>query len=110
MTINVDSTTLESLSNSVSNVSRRTLTQIGQTVVSDLLLGFRNEVEPNGEAWKPLSIATIKARRRRGVGAKILQDTGNLKRSLNKRVTASNTVSIGYSAIYSVYHHATRKI
>jgi len=109
MTIEVDSSNLDNVITAIKLAEQSTLGKIGQTVKTDLLLGFKNEESPSGERWKPLKKSTLKARRKKGGGAKILQDTGNLKKSLNSK-TSSGKVTIGYGADYAIYHQATRKI
>ena len=110
MTIEVNSQVIDDITNKIRTLSRSTMNAIGVTVKSDLQLGFKNEQDPSGKPWKPLKASTIKARKKRGSESKILQDTGNLKKSLNFRVKSSSKVTIGYGMDYSIYHQATRKI
>lgn len=48
-------------------------------------LRFRAQTGPDGQAWKPLAPATIRRRRKKGIGAKILQDTGRLRMSVSPK-------------------------
>ena len=109
MTISVDTEAIDKLEEKIKSVNRSTMYKIGTVVKSDLLFGFRNETDPSGKKWKPLKKSTLRARKKKGHGAKILQDTGNLKRSLNFKAI-DGKVTIGYNASYAVYHQPTRKI
>lgn len=79
----------------------RALKQIGQLETSETKLRFRNQQDPSGNAWKPLSPFTIARRKKRS--NKILLDTGRLRSSITFAV--SNTdVFIGTNVIYGSTH------
>jgi len=95
---------LEKLDDNLKKVSKNTMSKVGQVVETDILLGFKNETDPSGKKWAGLKPSTIKSRLRKGVGEiKILQDTGNLKKSLNRKAS-EGSVTIGFGAKYSVFH------
>jgi phage virion morphogenesis protein len=78
---------------------------IGQTIVTDADLCFRQESDPWGQQWKALAASTIR-RRRKGPSSgrdKILRDTGRLSKSINYRAT-SKSVTVGTNVIYSAIH------
>jgi phage gpG-like protein len=54
--------------------------------------------------WKPLSPATIAQRRKKGAGAKILQDTGQLRSRWKKQWT-SKFAKVQSGVPYSEIHH-----
>ena len=69
---------------------------------------FDQERDPYGNAWQKLSPATIKARRGGGVGAKILQDTRRLRRSITSRgayTSDANGFEIGTNVEYAAIHN-----
>lgn len=71
---------------------------IGESLVSNIQQGFKDQQDPWGNRWKPLSSITI-ARRKKGKGSgspKILLDTGKLRNSINYQATA-NGVEVGTS-------------
>jgi phage virion morphogenesis protein len=76
---------------------------VGQTLVTQADLGFRAEKDPWGTPWKKLKAATLRARRGRRKGAKILRDTGRLAGSINYRATA-DSVTVGTNVIYAAIH------
>lgn len=64
---------------------------------------FQRQASPFGPAWAALQPATLKARRGGGLGAKILQDTGQLAASISSTSDATSaTVMVGkrYAAIH----------
>lgn len=78
------------------------LDEIGAAVKASILLNFREQHDPYGNAWEPLSDVTI-ANRRRGRGLrspKILQDTGLLNRSISHQ-TDAYAVEIGTDKAYA---------
>jgi len=75
--------------------------RIGVVVLNEIDNTFRDETH-EGEPWEPLKLATI-ARRRGGGIARILQDTGTLKRSFGIDATL-NLVRIGTPIIYAPPH------
>lgn len=67
---------------------------------------FEREGRPV-DGWKDLSPVTIAARRKGGKGAKILQDTGNLKNNW-KHYWDSKKAHIRSGASYAVYHDSEK--
>lgn len=74
---------------------------IGQTLRTNVDLGFRGEHDPWGVPWRPLSEATL--RQRRGTSAQILRDTGRLANSMTYRADR-NSVSVGTNVEYASDH------
>lgn len=74
------------------------LDEIGATIAASVMLNFTGQHDPDGNAWKPLSDATL-ANRRGGEG-QILRDTGRLNRSITHNVT-SQSVEIGSDIVYA---------
>jgi len=74
---------------------------IGQTLRTNIDLGFRGEQDPWGVPWRPLSDVTL--RRRRGTSAQILRDTGRLANSMTYRADR-NSVSVGTNVVYAATH------
>jgi len=93
----------DELGQRVKKVDKQVMSLIGQLVVSDIHINFRNEKAPNGEKWKPLANSTIRRKIKKSGVVRMLQDTGNLKNSLNYNAY-TNKVKIGYGAKYSVFH------
>jgi phage virion morphogenesis protein len=58
---------------------------IGNALVDNTRLRFRDSKAPDGSTWPPLSPVTIA--RRRGGSAKPLEDTGRTRNSITSRVT-----------------------
>ena len=82
--------------------NRRTLfNRIGVKVLNEIDATFKEETH-EGEPWTPLKASTIASRRGSGL-ARILQDTGTLKRSFVMGAT-SNLVRIGTPIIYAPPH------
>jgi phage virion morphogenesis protein len=76
---------------------RPALTEIGQTIASEIKLGFRSSSDPWGNPWQRLADTTLERRRKgpRGTGSPMpLRDTGVLMNSLQYQVT-DNSVAIG---------------
>lgn len=70
---------------------------------------FDKEQTPDGEKWKPLAPSTIKARKKRhkkGI-MKILQDTGELRRSI-KYEAEDDCVKVGSNLKYARTHQFGR--
>jgi len=65
---------------------------IGQDIVENIRLGFRDSKDPWGAKWKPLAQETID--RRRNKSDKPLVDTGVMRNSINPRA-AKKSVRIG---------------
>ena len=70
---------------------------------------FDKEQTPDGQKWKPLAPATIKARKKRHKkgNMKILQDTGELRRSI-KYEADTNSVKVGSNLVYARTHQFGR--
>lgn len=85
---------------------RPALEDIGQVLVTSADLAFRNESDPWGRPWQPLSPVTLL--RRRGTTAQILRDTGRLANSVNAQVTGSR-VKAGTDVIYAATHQFGRR-
>jgi phage virion morphogenesis protein len=77
---------------------RPVLKSIGQVLVTETDLAFREERDPWGHAWAALSPVTKK--RRRGTTAHILSDTGRLRGSINARVQ-DDSVAVGTNVVYA---------
>ena len=67
---------------------------------------FDKEQSPNGEKWKPLKEATLKRRRNKS-SHKILQDMGELRRSIQYK-SSKNDVVIGSKLKYARTHQFGR--
>ena len=95
---------------------RRTLKGVGMIAERRILSSFRKETAPQhvapvvraqqaaGRPWKPLAASTLAARRKRGRGAKILQDTGAGAASVGMNV-GTDQVEIGIGLEYMGYQH-----
>ncbi len=71
---------------------------------------FDKEQSPEGEKWKPLSKTAIKKRRNKGQETiKILNDNGELRRSVNYKAE-KDRVKIGSNLKYSRIHQYGGKI
>lgn len=70
---------------------------------------FDKEKSPDGQKWKPLAPATIKHRKKRHKGGnmKILQDTGELRRSIAYEA-GDNYVKVGSKLKYARTHQFGR--
>lgn len=79
------------------------LAAIGQLVVTETDLGFREERDPWGRAWQPLSEYTLEQRRKGDGVVRILRDTGNLANSINYQLSEGR-VSIGTGVPYATTH------
>lgn len=62
----------------------------------------------NPSGWKKISPNTIAARRKKGKGAKILQDTGLMRGSINYKATEKEARA-GFGDKKSIWHHAGTK-
>jgi len=90
------------------DINKPTMQIIGQVVESDILLNFRDGKDPSGKKWTPLKPNTVRKKLKKSGVVKMLQDTGNLKKSLNYKAY-KNKVKIGYGAKYSIYHQMGTK-
>ncbi|PWR17637.1 phage virion morphogenesis protein [Zavarzinia aquatilis] len=77
------------------------LDAIGATARQDVWQNFEDQASPAGIPWAPLKPATLK---RRGAGAQILRDRGNLYKSMTYRVTGDDTVEVGTNLVYAGVH------
>lgn len=70
----------------------------------DVIDHFSKEQGPEGK-WAPLKPSTIARRRKKGGGAKILQDTGRLRGSIMPQVTSPTRAEIvSTNVVYAPYH------
>ena len=83
---------------------RTALAVVGADLMERVEEGFEREHDPYGLPWKPLAPATLERRRKGGEGAKILQDTGVMRRSLNYRVVGRNAVAVGFADRKAAWH------
>jgi phage virion morphogenesis protein len=74
------------------------LDEIGAAIAASIMLNFAEQHDPDGNAWEPLSEATL-ANRRGGEG-QILRDTGRLNRSITHNVSGQS-VEIGSDIVYA---------
>lgn len=97
MTINVEvddaliRQKLERMSKSLKNL-KPAMRSIGQDIVENIRLGFRDSTDPWGVDWYPLAAITI--RNRRNKSDKPLVDTGVMRNSINSRA-AKKSVTVG---------------
>jgi len=77
---------------------RPAMDAVGAHMVASTHLNFRGQHSPDGQAWAPLSEATL-ANRRGGEG-QILRDTGRLNRSITHNVLPDG-VEIGSDVVYA---------
>ncbi len=101
MTINFDASELERVLHNAANHLTHTaplMRDISRALLSETMMNFQLGGRP---AWAGLSPLTI-ARRRGGAGA-ILQDTGELKRSI-KATHSNDTATIGTNLVYAPTH------
>ncbi len=87
----------------------RALAVIGQGLVEEVEREFEAERDPYGTPWKPLAPATLERRRKRGAGAKILQDTGVMRRSLNWQLRGRHAVAVGFADKKAAWHQQGTK-
>jgi len=78
------------------------LKRCGILMVGSIDKNFRAEGRP--KKWAPLSPMTIAMRRKKGRGAKILQDTGHGKGSIVYKVVSNQKVQIGTPLDYMRIH------
>jgi len=105
----IDTKAIDNIGNRVAKIDSKTMTKVGQTIKSDLLFWFRNEESPDGKKWAKLKKSTVKSKIRKSGVVRKLQDTGNLKKSLNFRA-GRDKVEIGYGVKYSVFHQLGTKV
>jgi len=78
------------------------LKRCGILMLRSIDKNFRAEGRP--KRWAPLSPMTIAMRRKKGKGAKILQDTGHGKGSITYKVVSNVKVQIGTPLDYMAKH------
>jgi len=78
------------------------LKRAGILMVGSIDKNFRAEGRP--DKWTPLSDMTLAMRRKHGKGAKILQDTGRGKGSIDYKVISNQQVEIGTDVGYMGIH------
>ena len=78
------------------------LKRAGILMVGSIDKNFRAEGRP--DKWTPLSDMTLSMRRKHGKGAKILQDTGRGKGSIDYKVISNQQVEIGTDVQYMAAH------
>ena len=78
------------------------LKRCGILMLRSIDKNFRVEGRP--KRWAPLSPMTIAMRRKKGKGAKILQDTGLGKGSIDYKVVSNQKVQIGTNRDYMKIH------
>ena len=78
------------------------LKRCGILMLRSIDKNFRAEGRP--KRWAPLSPMTIAMRRKKGKGAKILQDTGLGKGSIDYKVVSKQKVQIGTNRDYMRIH------
>jgi len=76
-----------------SDAARPALEAIGRAIVSDIQMGFKRGVDPQGKAWEKLKL-------RQG---QPLRKTGALQRSITFTIKG-NTVEVGTNIPYAPYH------
>lgn len=108
MEIKISTKGIDDIVRKVSEIPSSVMAEIGQTIKSDLLLNFRSEQSPDGSSWADLKPSTIKSKLKKSGKVVKLQDTGNLKKSLNY-TASSGEVKIGYGIGYSVFHQLGTK-
>lgn len=85
-------------------IRKSTYETIGGHVKSDLADRYKNEQDPSGKSWKPLSKKTLARRKKQGKGAKILKDTGHMLGASFVTKATDTHVSIGFTAPYALFH------
>ena len=102
--------TLNEIGPALTELRRRTgdiskaLEYIGTRVLLPHIdLNFKEQHDPWGKPWKPLSKVTLARRRKEGKGAKILEDVGTLRNSFSYRVL-KNSLEIGTADVRAGTH------
>lgn len=83
------------------------LAEIGEKEVTNILLRFEHEEDPQGNPWATLQRPRRKRRgkrRRRGISDKLLQDTGRLKGSIQSQVLGGSVLLVGSNVEYAPFH------
>jgi phage virion morphogenesis protein len=93
------------------NLARQVLTNFGKPEAINEILGeigvyverkiderFETQTDPDGRPWTPLAASTLRQKRTRT----ILQETGNLRRSINSQI-AGETITFTAEADYAGY-------
>ena len=82
---------------------KRVFAELGTATVTAIDFNFRKQGNDEGK-WKPLSERTLEQRRKKGSGAKILQDIGTLKNSMTYNPNGTKSVDIGTEVFYGKFH------
>ena len=80
---------------------------IGQILVSNTQQRFVDQVDPDHHEWDKLSDFTLARRRKGGMGAQILRDTGRLAGSINYKVVGGSVelgTELGTNVVYAPTH------
>ena len=96
---------LEELQQRLSNL-KPAMDAIGAAILTEVDLGFKEQRDPWGGAWAPLSPITTLPMRRKGKGRggnKILRNNGDLANSFSHQATAKS-VTVGTMDIRSGTH------
>jgi phage gpG-like protein len=78
------------------------LSGIGDGIVADAQMRFRDSRDPYGQAWLALSKRTI-AQRRKG-SSKPLLDSGRLRDTITPRLVGADAVHVGTNVLYAAIH------
>jgi len=79
------------------------LNKLGVLEVSQTKLRFRRQLDPQGNAWRPLDSSTIRQKN----SAVILKKTGRLSQSIN-HVVLGNRLFVGTNVKYGKFHQEGR--
>ncbi len=82
---------------------RSILNAMGDRLLKEVNDTFKQQGKHQTPPWPPLKPSTIRRRRKKGVGAKPLQDTGRLRASFIKRIR-TKFVFVGSGVKYAPYH------
>lgn len=101
---------------------RQAMAGIGGIVRADIMERFDTSTTPDGQSWKPLTLAAIISRARRhapsgmkkrrgktlarfSANAKPLLDTGQLRNSIKTLSVSGDSVIVGTRLPYAAIHH-----
>jgi phage virion morphogenesis protein len=80
------------------------LSRIGEKVKRHTDERWAREIDPEGNAWRPLNEDYKEWKRKKGFITKILQRTGYMRQTLNWQLIGEDTVAIGTAAEYAKHH------
>ena len=83
------------------------LREIGEHLIESTQNRTAKQVDPNGEAWAPLSPKTIKQKAKSGQSNKILRGLGSLADTLNYQIS-QNQLAFGSNMEYAATHQFGR--